>query len=263
MAGLHVGESGELHRRVDRLGAGTGVEDAGLGDRGERGDPLGKCVGRSVRERVEARVRLDRADLSGDRLADLTSSVADLAVPETRHGIDQLVAIGVPQQRSLAAGDRDETLAGGFGERMEEGTGHGSHSGRQQWASPIASSSMRKPEVTIPEETPPTELVIDDETVGDGDEAIAGKNVTVHYVGVSWSTGEQFDASWDRMEPFQFGLGRRQVIQGWDDGVQGMKVGGRRRLTIPPHMGYGSAGAGGVIAPNETLVFVVDLISVG
>ena len=122
---------------------------------------------------------------------------------------------------------------------------------------------MRKPEVTIPEQTPPTELVIDDETIGDGDEATAGKNVTVHYVGVSWSTGEQFDASWDRMEPFQFGLGRRQVIQGWDDGVQGMKVGGRRRLTIPPHMGYGSAGAGGVIAPNETLVFVVDLISVG
>ena len=122
---------------------------------------------------------------------------------------------------------------------------------------------MRKPEVTIPEQTPPTELVIDDETVGDGDEATAGKNVTVHYVGVSWSTGEQFDASWDRMEPFQFELGRRQVIQGWDDGVQGMKVGGRRRLTIPPHMGYGSAGAGGVIGPNETLVFVVDLISVG
>ncbi|HYN33404.1 MAG TPA: FKBP-type peptidyl-prolyl cis-trans isomerase [Ilumatobacteraceae bacterium] len=121
---------------------------------------------------------------------------------------------------------------------------------------------MRKPEVTIPAETPPTELVIDDETIGSGDEATAGKNVTVHYVGVSWSTGEQFDASWDRMEPFQFGLGRRQVIQGWDDGVQGMKVGGRRRLTIPPHMGYGSSGAGGVIAPNETLVFVVDLISV-
>ena len=122
---------------------------------------------------------------------------------------------------------------------------------------------MRKPEVTIPEQSPPTELVIDDETVGDGDEATAGKSVTVHYVGVSWSTGEQFDASWDRMEPFQFELGRRQVIQGWDDGVQGMKVGGRRRLTIPPHMGYGSAGAGGVIGPNETLVFVVDLISVG
>ena len=121
---------------------------------------------------------------------------------------------------------------------------------------------MRKPEVTIPEENPPTELVMVDEVVGDGDEATAGHNVTVHYVGVSWSTGEQFDASWDRMETFGFGLGQSQVIQGWDEGVQGMRVGGRRRLTIPPQMGYGAAGAGGVIAPNETLVFVVDLVAV-
>jgi peptidylprolyl isomerase len=121
---------------------------------------------------------------------------------------------------------------------------------------------MRKPDVTIPDETPPTELVVDDLTVGDGIEAAAGQQVSVHYVGVSWSTGEQFDASWDRMEPFAFGLGRGQVIQGWDEGVQGMKVGGRRRLTIPPEMGYGAAGAGGVIAPNETLVFVVDLLGV-
>ncbi len=121
---------------------------------------------------------------------------------------------------------------------------------------------MRKPDVTIPDENPPTELVIDDVTLGDGDEAAAGQQVTVHYVGVSWSTGEQFDASWDRMEPFGFGLGAGQVIAGWDEGVQGMKVGGRRRLTIPPEMGYGAAGAGGVIAPNETLVFVVDLLGV-
>ena len=121
---------------------------------------------------------------------------------------------------------------------------------------------MKKPDVTIPAENPPAELVIDDLTVGDGAEAAAGQSVTVHYVGVSWSTGSQFDASWDRMEPFGFGLGGGQVIQGWDEGVQGMKVGGRRRLTIPPSMGYGAAGAGGVIAPNETLVFVVDLLSV-
>lgn len=122
---------------------------------------------------------------------------------------------------------------------------------------------MRKPEVSIPNEAPSGDLVIEDETVGDGDEAVAGGNVTVHYVGVAWSTGRQFDASWDRMEPFRFGLGQGQVIQGWDDGVQGMRVGGRRRLTIPPHMGYGAAGAGGVIGPNETLVFVVDLLAVG
>ena len=121
---------------------------------------------------------------------------------------------------------------------------------------------MSKPDVTIPDQEPPTDMVVDDVDEGDGDEAVAGSTVTVHYVGVSWSTGEQFDASWDRMEPFRFGLGQGQVIQGWDNGVQGMKVGGRRRLTIPPHMGYGPAGAGGVIAPNETLVFVVDLLGV-
>ena len=121
---------------------------------------------------------------------------------------------------------------------------------------------MRKPVVTIPAEDPPTELVKDDETVGDGDEAVAGSNVTVHYVGVSWSTGDQFDASWDRMEPFRFGLGRGQVIQGWDDGVQGMKVGGKRKLTIPPELGYGSRGAGKVIPPNATLLFEVELLAV-
>ncbi len=121
---------------------------------------------------------------------------------------------------------------------------------------------MRKPEITIPDEQPPTELVVEDLEVGDGNEATAGANVTVHYVGVAWSSGQQFDASWDRMEPFRFGLGEGMVIQGWDEGVQGMRIGGRRRLTIPPEMGYGARGAGGVIGPNETLVFVVDLLEV-
>ena len=120
-----------------------------------------------------------------------------------------------------------------------------------------------KPEIDFIEGPPPVELVITDLVVGEGTEAVAGGRVEVHYLGVDFETGDQFDASWDRMEPFSFGLGRSQVIQGWDDGVQGMKVGGRRRLTIPPHMGYGASGAGGVIAPNETLVFVVDLLSVG
>jgi peptidylprolyl isomerase len=122
--------------------------------------------------------------------------------------------------------------------------------------------STDKPVVTIPEGEPPTSLVAEDLVVGDGHEAVAGKAVMVHYVGVAWSSGKQFDASWDRGESFDFRLGAGQVIQGWDDGVAGMKVGGRRRLTIPPAMGYGSRGAGGVIKGNETLVFVVDLLGV-
>ena len=122
--------------------------------------------------------------------------------------------------------------------------------------------SASKPEVEIPAGDPPTELGIDDVEAGDGDEAVSGKTVDVHYVGVSWSTGKQFDASWDRGDSFSFRLGGGEVIPGWDQGVAGMKVGGRRRLTIPPQLGYGSRGAGGVIAPNETLVFVVDLLAV-
>ena len=119
-----------------------------------------------------------------------------------------------------------------------------------------------KPDVTIPSEDPPTDLVIEDLTEGDGNAAAAGQNVKVHYVGVAWSNGQQFDASWDRGETFDFRLGAGQVIPGWDQGVAGMKVGGRRQLTIPPNLGYGSSGAGGVIGPNETLVFVVDLVGV-
>ncbi len=120
-----------------------------------------------------------------------------------------------------------------------------------------------KPVITVPDTPPPADLVTIDDVVGSGDEATPGTTVTVHYVGVSWSTGKQFDASWDRNDPLQFGLGAGQVIEGWDSGVAGMKVGGRRTLHIPPHMGYGARGAGGVIAPNETLIFVVDLLHVG
>lgn len=119
-----------------------------------------------------------------------------------------------------------------------------------------------KPSVSIPDSTPPAELVVDDITVGDGAEATSGCRPVMHYVGVAWSTGREFDASWDRREPFSFRLGAGEVIGGWDIGVAGMRVGGRRRLTIPPHLGYGSRGAGGVIKGNETLVFVVDLLDV-
>ncbi len=121
---------------------------------------------------------------------------------------------------------------------------------------------MEKPEVTIPDGDPSYQLELEDLVVGDGEEAAAGHVVEVHYVGVSWSTKQQFDASWDRGDTFKFSLGKGQVIQGWDQGVAGMKVGGRRRITIPPMLGYGKRGAGNVIGPDETLVFVVDLIGV-
>jgi peptidylprolyl isomerase len=121
---------------------------------------------------------------------------------------------------------------------------------------------MPKPDVTIPDADPPTDLEIEDVVVGDGAEASAGSQVEVHYIGVSWSNGRQFDASWDRGDTFAFRLGAGQVIDGWDRGVAGMRVGGQRRLTLPPQLAYGSRGAGGVIGPNETLVFVVDLVGV-
>jgi peptidylprolyl isomerase len=125
------------------------------------------------------------------------------------------------------------------------------------------SASASKPAVSIPAgEAPPPALVVEDLADGSGPVASAGADVDVHYVGVAWSTGRQFDASWDRGEPLSFRLGVGQVIPGWDQGVTGMQVGGRRRLTIPPSLAYGSAGAGGVIGPDETLVFVVDLVGV-
>jgi peptidylprolyl isomerase len=124
-------------------------------------------------------------------------------------------------------------------------------------------ANNEKPTVDVPSgEAPPAELVLEDLVEGSGDEATSGKDVEVHYVGVAWSDGRQFDASWDRGDTFSFGLGRGQVIQGWDQGVAGMKVGGRRRITIPPDLGYGAQGAGGVIKGGETLVFVVDLVGV-
>ena len=119
-----------------------------------------------------------------------------------------------------------------------------------------------KPSVDIPAGPPPTELVREDIVTGTGAEATPGRTVEVHYVGVSWSTKKQFDASWDRGETFDFPLGAGRVIRGWDQGVAGMRVGGRRRLTIPPAMGYGARGAGADIGPNETLVFIIDLLAV-
>jgi len=124
-------------------------------------------------------------------------------------------------------------------------------------------ATNEKPHVEIPSgQQPSGDLQLEDIAVGDGEEATSGGEVEVHYVGVSWATGQQFDASWDRGDTFRFGLGQGQVIPGWDQGVAGMKVGGRRRITIPPDLAYGKRGAGGVIGPDETLVFVVDLVGV-
>jgi peptidylprolyl isomerase len=121
---------------------------------------------------------------------------------------------------------------------------------------------MDRPTIAKPEGDIPFELGIEDLEVGTGDEAVPGTKVTVHYVGVAFRSGEEFDASWNRGQPFEFKLGKGQVIPGWDQGVAGMRVGGRRKLTIPSALGYGARGAGGVIAPHEPLVFVVDLLAV-
>ena len=117
-----------------------------------------------------------------------------------------------------------------------------------------------KPEIDFPEGDAPDDLVIEDLVVGDGSEAKAGDSISAHYVGVAYSTGEEFDSSWSRGAPLDFRLGVGRVIRGWDDGIAGMRVGGRRRLTIPASLAYGDRGAGGAIKPGETLIFVVDLV---
>ena len=132
----------------------------------------------------------------------------------------------------------------------------------QSWVADRLAGMTTKPDIDFPEGPPPQDLQITDLIEGTGDEAKPGNQVQVHYVGVAYSTGEEFDASYNRGEPLSFRLGAGQVIAGWDQGVQGMKVGGRRKLVIPPHLGYGDRGAGGVIKPGETLIFVVDLVEV-
>jgi peptidylprolyl isomerase len=122
--------------------------------------------------------------------------------------------------------------------------------------------SIEKPEIDFPDGPAPADLEITEIWEGDGPQAKAGDRVKVHYVGVAYSTGEEFDASWNRGAPLEFQLGVGQVIAGWDQGVQGMKVGGRRKLVIPSHLAYGERGAPGAIAPGETLIFVCDLVSV-
>ncbi|TFJ94900.1 ribulose-phosphate 3-epimerase, chloroplastic [Platysternon megacephalum] len=121
---------------------------------------------------------------------------------------------------------------------------------------------LTKPEIDFPTDPVPADLVIHDVWEGSGAEATPGSTVSAHYVGVAHSTGEEFDASWNRGESLSFPLGQGRVIQGWDQGIVGMKVGGRRQLTIPSHLAYGDRGAGAAIKPGECLIFVVDLVDV-
>ncbi|MEU3604952.1 FKBP-type peptidyl-prolyl cis-trans isomerase [Streptomyces sp. NPDC035033] len=122
--------------------------------------------------------------------------------------------------------------------------------------------ALERPEIDVPQGRPSPYLHVEDVVVGDGAEAVKGSTVSVHYAGVAFSTGQEFDASWNRGEPFAFTLGGGQVIKGWDMGVKGMKVGGRRKLVIPPHLAYGDRSPSPAIGAGETLVFVVDLLSV-
>jgi peptidylprolyl isomerase len=128
-----------------------------------------------------------------------------------------------------------------------------------------ASSAEAKPKPTVeaPQGPAPTELEIEDIEEGDGDEAQAGDQVSVNYVGVLYDRGEEFDSSFNTGQPFEFQLGAGNVIPGWDQGVEGMKVGGRRQLIIPPDLAYGAQGSPPDIPPNSTLIFVIDLLSVG
>ena len=119
-----------------------------------------------------------------------------------------------------------------------------------------------KPEIDFPEGDAPADLVVEDLIEGDGREAKAGDTVSAHYVGVAHSTGEEFDSSWNRGSALDFRLGVGMVIPGWDKGIEGMKVGGRRKLTIPAHLAYGNQSPTPAIQPGETLIFVVDLLAV-
>lgn len=150
---------------------------------------------------------------------------------------------------------------GGDDDSTSTAAGDTAASGNAEASAPEKQKS--KPKVTVPDGPPPTKLVEKELEPGSGAEAKSGDQVTVQYVGVNYKSGDEFDASWDRGEPFTFTLGTGGVIAGWDQGVEGMKVGGRRELIIPPELGYGPEGSAGAIPPNETLIFVIDLLAVG
>lgn len=176
------------------------------------------------------------------------------------------LTLAVVLAAGVAACGEDDSSAGGSGaESAATATPTEtapSGGGVDAIAKGIPKDTKTKPEVPAPSGDPPTELVIKDVVKGKGPKAKAGDQLTMQYVGVSWSNGQQFDASWDNGQPFPFQLGAQMVIPGWDQGMVGMRKGGRRLLVIPPDLGYGPAGAG-PIGPNETLIFAVDLVKIG
>jgi peptidylprolyl isomerase len=166
---------------------------------------------------------------------------------------DQLIFLGVLAVGAIIA----VVIVLATGGDDDGGGGGSSATGTDQSA-----DLTTKPEVEVPDGAAPTELETEDIVVGDGAEAKTGDTVSMQYVGVNYSNGKEFDASWDRGEPFTFQLGSGQVIPGWDEGIPGMKVGGRRELIIPPDLAYGPQGSPPDIGPDETLIFVVDLTDV-
>jgi peptidylprolyl isomerase len=153
-------------------------------------------------------------------------------------------------------------VACGGDEKGSSGTSSGSSGDQAAQPAPVSKDLKERPKIGKPAGDPPPQLVKKDIVEGDGTVARKGDNVRMQYVGVNFSTGDEFDASWNRGEPFEFTLGGGQVIQGWDEGIAGMREGGRRELIIPPAKGYGAQGSPPSIPPNETLVFVVDLVKV-
>ena len=133
----------------------------------------------------------------------------------------------------------------------------------QATATPDNTDTTKKPKVTVPDELPPDELQIEDIVKGKGPAAKKGDKLTMQYVGLTWSTSVEFDTSWDSGEPFTFTLGKGKVIPGWDQGIPGMRQGGRRQLTIPAELAYGAQGSPPKIGPNECLRFIIDLVKIG
>jgi peptidylprolyl isomerase len=165
---------------------------------------------------------------------------------------------------ALAACGGDDEAASTTGHEASAPAAERSGAARTQPARAhgISADTSEKPAIPQPEGDPPSELQVEDIVAGKGRTARAGDEVTVHYAGINWSNGAEFDASWNRGQTFTFTLGAGQVIPGWDKGVAGMREGGRRKLVIPPDLAYGERGSPPVIGPNETLVFVVDLVEV-